>query len=205
MKRIAEVGPNLPFYYYHIPSMTGVEFSMYDFITFAGEHIPNLAGIKYTGLYYSESSFPDLLRLMAYKDSATGRTYEVLTGRDEMLVQCLVSGVKGFVGSQYNFAGELYNNIIMEYNKGNIVNARQLTLQADLLLAEVSQNMTAGRNGVKYMMVEAGVDVGDSRLPYMKLNDKEKQQEQENTLRWCQQTNDALSWCKDLRKRMTKQ
>ncbi len=201
MKDIADAAPNLPFYYYHIPSMTGVEFGMYDFITYAGDHIPNLAGIKYTGLYNVQSSFPDVLRLLAYK-SNTGRTYEVLTGRDEMLIQCLVSGVKGFVGSQYNFAGELYNNIIMEYNKGDIVKARQLTLDADLLLIDVSQNMTAGRNGVKYMMVEAGVDVGDSRPPYIKLNQQEKTMEEQNTLTWCDQTNDALSWCKDLRQRM---
>eukprot|EP01083_Nonionella_stella_P225754 802303_1 len=79
MRDIANAAPNLPFYYYHLPSMTGVEFSMYDFITYAGTMIPNLMGIKYTGLYYAESGFADVLRLLNYKDK-NGRTYEILTG-----------------------------------------------------------------------------------------------------------------------------
>merc|ERR1719471_2423944 len=82
-------------------------------------------GIIYTGMYYAESSFPDVLRLLNYADE-NGRTYEVLTGRDEMLIQCLVTGIRGFIGSQYNFAGELYNGIIKEYNDGNFDKARQL-------------------------------------------------------------------------------
>jgi len=99
MRDIAKEAPSLPFYYYHIPSLTGVEFSMYDFAVAAGPHIPNLMGIKYTGMYYAESSFPDVLRLLNYADE-NGRTYEVLTGRDEMLIQCLVTGIRGFIGSQ---------------------------------------------------------------------------------------------------------
>ena len=51
MKYIADGCPNLPFYYYHIPSMTNVIFPMLDFVIAAENIIDNLAGIKYTGLY----------------------------------------------------------------------------------------------------------------------------------------------------------
>ncbi len=45
---IASATPDLPFYYYHIPHMTGVDLDMVDFLHQAGPRIPNLAGIKYT-------------------------------------------------------------------------------------------------------------------------------------------------------------
>lgn len=48
MSSIAKEAPDLPFYYYHIPSMTGVEFSMYDFMVAAGPRIPNLMGVVCT-------------------------------------------------------------------------------------------------------------------------------------------------------------
>lgn len=197
MRDIAAEAPALPFYYYHIPSLSGVEFSMFDFAVAAAPHIPNLMGVKFTGLYYAQSSFPDALRLLNYA-TADGRTFEVLTGRDEMLVQCLATGVRGFIGSQYNFAAELYNEIIRAYDAGNVARARELTFQADNLLTDVSKNVTLGRNGVKYMMVEAGVDVGEARPPYVKMSSEEKEQERQNTIAWCAQTNDVLSWCKDL-------
>jgi len=97
-----------------------------------------------------------------------------------------------------NFAGELYNDIIKAYDAGNLERARELTYAADNLLTDVNLNVTAGRNGVKYMMVEAGVDVGESRPPYVKMSSEEKQKEMQNTVEWCNQTKDVLSWCKQL-------
>ena len=45
---IASAAPDLPFYYYHIPSMTGVHLPVYDFFRAASGRIENLAGAKYT-------------------------------------------------------------------------------------------------------------------------------------------------------------
>ena len=67
------------------------------------------------------------------------------------------------------------------------------------MLSDVSQNVTAGANGVKYMMVEAGVDVGDSRLPFMSMSDVEKKKQDSNMMRWCDETKDVMSWCKNMR------
>ena len=53
---IAAGAPETPFYYYDIPSLTGVSFSMPDFLTQAQDRIPTLAGLKFTN--------PDL---MAYQ------------------------------------------------------------------------------------------------------------------------------------------
>ena len=47
---IAKEAPELPFYYYDIPAMTGVSFPMEHFLVEAPARIPNLAGIKITKL-----------------------------------------------------------------------------------------------------------------------------------------------------------
>ena len=45
---IAAAAPNLPFYFYHMPSMSGVQVSVSEFLPRAAERIPNLAGVKFT-------------------------------------------------------------------------------------------------------------------------------------------------------------
>ena len=44
----ASGAPDLPYYYYDIPVLTGVRFNPVDFIKLAKEQIPNFAGIKFT-------------------------------------------------------------------------------------------------------------------------------------------------------------
>ncbi|QLQ04776.1 MAG: dihydrodipicolinate synthase family protein [Anaerolineae bacterium] len=46
MAEIASAAPDLPFYYYHIPGLTGVNLDMVEFLR-QGARIPTLAGIKY--------------------------------------------------------------------------------------------------------------------------------------------------------------
>ena len=45
-QQIAEAVPDMPFYYYHIPVLTGVSFAMIDLLRKVEETIPNFAGIK---------------------------------------------------------------------------------------------------------------------------------------------------------------
>ncbi len=53
---IASAAPEIPFYFYDIPALTGVSFSMLDFLAQGSTRIPTLAGLKFTN--------PDL---MAYQ------------------------------------------------------------------------------------------------------------------------------------------
>ena len=80
---IAAAAPDLPFYYYHIPSMTGVSLPMASFLQVAGRRIPNLVGLKY--------SHDDLAELAACV-ALDGRRYEVLFGKDEILLAALALG-----------------------------------------------------------------------------------------------------------------
>ena len=77
MAQIASGAPKLPFYYYHIPSVTGVNLSMIDFLDRARGPISNLAGIKFT----STNAFEYQSCLEFGSDWC-----EVLWGLDEMLL-----------------------------------------------------------------------------------------------------------------------
>ncbi len=45
---VASVVPDMPFYYYHIPILTGVNFQMIDLLKELLAKLPNFTGIKYT-------------------------------------------------------------------------------------------------------------------------------------------------------------
>jgi dihydrodipicolinate synthase/N-acetylneuraminate lyase len=80
---VASSAPELPFYYYHIPTMTGVSLPCVDFLTAAGGRIPNLAGLKFT--------FENLMDFLACVQLEGGR-YDVIFGRDEILLAGLALG-----------------------------------------------------------------------------------------------------------------
>ena len=48
MRPIASACSTLPFYFYHLPSMTGVTLSTVDLLQVGAERIPNLRGVKFT-------------------------------------------------------------------------------------------------------------------------------------------------------------
>lgn len=97
MAVIAAGAPDLPFWYYHFPAKTGVDFSMYEFVKHVDEegNIPNLMGIKFTN-----EVLMDFNAMGNYKN----KKYNNFLGRDEILTSGLVTGVcDGNVGSTINF------------------------------------------------------------------------------------------------------
>ncbi len=161
--------PGLPFYFYHMPSMTNVAFPMASFLPLAVEHIPNFAGIKYT----SED-------LMDYNLAriAGGETFEVLFGRDEILLSALALGATGAIGSTYNFCAPLYHNVIAAYWAGDLQTAQAWQAKAQEMVAVLNRwgGMTAG----KAMMALNGVDCGPVRLPLRRLGTAEMRGLQED-------------------------
>ena len=84
-------------------------------------NVGNFKGVKYTGLY-TYPGFMDVSRILNFK----GGKYEVLCGRDEMMIEAITSGITGFVGSQYNMVGDLYNEIRAKMAAGDVEGARAL-------------------------------------------------------------------------------
>ena len=81
----AEAEP-LPFYYYHIPCMTGVSLPIADFLRQARFRMPNLCGLKF--------SHNDLAELQACVALDRG-AFDVFFGCDEALLAGLCLGVPG--------------------------------------------------------------------------------------------------------------
>ncbi len=159
---VATATPNLPFYYYHIPALTGGHFSMYEFLKLADGRIPNLAGIKFT--YFDLMDFQNC---RAYKNGK----YQILWGTDEALLSGLAAGATGGVGSTYNYAAPLYNNIIAAFNKGKMKEASRLqdkAVQMVNLLVKYGGN-EAGKGFMKLI----GVDCGWFRAPLKPLSKKQ--------------------------------
>jgi N-acetylneuraminate lyase len=78
MQSIASAAPTLPFYYYHIPSRTGVSVSMYEFFEAAHARIPTLVGMKYT--HWNMIDFADCLKFdftMSFERSLNETLYFV--------------------------------------------------------------------------------------------------------------------------------
>lgn len=118
---IAKAAADVPFYFYHMPAMTGVQINAVQFLEYAGSHIPNLAGIKFT--HEALAEYMDALHLQK-------KRFDLLWGRDEMLLGALAMGAEGGVGSTYNVFCPLYLRLIENYRKGNQKAARRLQLKA---------------------------------------------------------------------------
>ncbi len=67
MSEIAAAAPQLPFYYYHIPALTGVDIDVVKFLSLAEQKIPSLAGLKYTAttLHEYQACYKDCFYLFS--------------------------------------------------------------------------------------------------------------------------------------------
>lgn len=66
--------------------------------------------------------------------------YDILSGRDEVLLGALAMGAKGAVGSTYNYSGRIYNSLIKAFNEGDMDGAlryqRMSQVSIDILLSD---------------------------------------------------------------------
>jgi N-acetylneuraminate lyase len=151
---IAAEVPDLPFYYYDIPSMTGVSLPIDRFLHEAPSRIPNLAGVKFTNL-----------DLVAYRRSldAAGNRFDLPWGTDEALLAALATGARGGVGSTYNWAPKLYTNLMAAFERGDLEEARNWQSVSIRMVDAISATGFMGT--AKALMARLGVNVGPARLP----------------------------------------
>jgi N-acetylneuraminate lyase len=151
---IAGAAPALPFYFYDIPMLTGVHFSMPEFLSLASERIPTLAGLKFTNA-----------DLMAYQRClhTHGGRFDIPWGLDEYLLAALALGAAGGVGSSYNFAAPVYHRMMAAFSKGDLVTARKEQFRSVQLIELLAASGYIG--AAKMVMGLLGVEVGPARLP----------------------------------------
>ncbi len=155
---VAAGAPALPFYFYHLPSMTGVCPSIIEYLQAARDRIPNFAGIKYT--HNDLMEFQQCLAL-------AGPDLDVLFGRDEILLAALTAGARGAIGSTYNFAAPLYRRLITAFSNGDLPTARALQAEA-VQIVEIMRRYGEIAVG-KAIMTLSGVPCGPVRAPLTNL------------------------------------
>lgn len=153
--------------------------------------VPTFAGVKYTGLYESRA-FPDFQQCLAYR----GGRYEVFCGREEMTMEALSVGAKGFIGSQFNFAADLYGAISKAWP--NMTRASEVqTLGLDLIAAW--GQVPTGVNGNRLTMEFTTSPVGPARLPNLQPDAATLKDFAIRIKAWCQKATSAgvsLEMCK---------
>jgi len=151
---IAASAPDLPFYYYDIPSLTGVTLPIDRFLVAASRRIPTLAGVKFTN--------SDLIAYRRSLDVEDGR-FDLPWGIDEALLGGLATGARGGVGSTYNFAARLYTGLKDAFDRGDLAEARR---RQSLSIAMVDAIAATGFMGTaKALLTRLGVPVGPARPP----------------------------------------
>ncbi|MDN5216884.1 dihydrodipicolinate synthase family protein [Fulvivirgaceae bacterium BMA12] len=154
--------PDLPFFYYHIPSKTGVDISMIKLLEIAGEHLPSMAGIKYTAEKLDE--FQTCINRF-------GSRFQMLYGFDEMYLYSLVAGGEAVVGSTYNYMAPLYHKIKESFLEGKLKLANKYQQEAiDIIKVIISYPLIPSqRSCMKFI----GYDCGPAILPHCSLSKSE--------------------------------
>ncbi|WP_316845842.1 dihydrodipicolinate synthase family protein [Pedobacter psychrodurus] len=156
---IAAEVPEMPFYYYHIPVLTGANLSMIDLLQAVDGKIPNFAGVKYT-----HEDFMDFLSCMSFRDNK----YDMLWGRDENMLSALVLGSKGAVGSTFNYLTPLYNQLIEAFEQNDLKTATALQ-QKSIDFIRLLGKYGGIATGKAYMKL-IGLDCGEFRLPVKNMD-----------------------------------
>jgi N-acetylneuraminate lyase len=155
---IAAAAPTLPFYYYHIPHLTGVAIDMIEFLSLSEGVIPNLAGIKYTA-----TTIHEYQACLNYKDGK----YDILYGLDEMLLPALSVGAKGAIGSTYTYAAPLYLKVVDLFRAGKLEEARETHFGlVEMVRCILKYAPIPAQRAIMKMQ---GFDLGPSRLPLVNL------------------------------------
>ena len=159
---IAAAAGSLPFYYYHMPSFTGVDFPVIQILEALKGRIPNFAGVKYT--------YENLYDMARCVDFDNGR-YDILCGRDEILLAAIALGTTGAVGSTYNYIAPVYTGLVKAFESGDMGTARKLQGVSREIIAVMAK--CGGIPAAKRIMSLIGVDCGHVRSPLTTLTEEQ--------------------------------
>ncbi len=156
---VAASVPDMPFYYYHIPVLTGVEIPMIQLLQYLHDKMPNLAGIKYT-----HEDFMDFQSCLNFNN----HRYDMLWGRDENMLSALAVGAAGAVGSTFNYAAPLYHRLMDMFAMNDLLSA-QVLQQKSIDMIRLLGKYGGISVGKAYMKL-IGLDCGEFRLPVKNMD-----------------------------------
>jgi N-acetylneuraminate lyase len=163
-RHVAGTAPELPFFYYNIPGLTGVTFPLPAFIEAAAREIPTFSGLK--------NSHHDLLDYQQCLQVAK-KKYSLYSGTDELFMMAYVAGNRNYVGSTYNFMSELYWRLLDAYHACDLDTLTSLQEEASSVYKILNDyhSLIAG----KEIMNHLGIVCGPVRKPLTNLTAAEKE------------------------------
>lgn len=161
---VASAAGETPFYYYNIPSLTGVNFPLTAFLERASREIPTFAGLK--------NSFNDLVDYQQCLHAAKGK-YSMYWGTDEAFMMVYAAGNRHYVGSTYNFMSDIYFKMLDAYHDCDFEKLTTLEETATGIYRILNDynSLIAGKEVMRYI----GVDCGPVRRPLRTLKESERE------------------------------
>ena len=160
--KIASAAPDLPFYYYHFPIMSGINISAPALLQQGRERIGNLAGLKFT-----DDNLMELERCVAI----AGDSMDLFMGREGMMLAGLSMGGRASIGSSINFAAPVFTRVRNAFESRDIETARRHQAKANAMLAVFVKY--GGLRAQKAAMNMVGPDTGPVRPSLRPLDDRE--------------------------------
>jgi N-acetylneuraminate lyase len=161
---VARAAPQLPFYYYHYPRLTGVSLNVADFFARALDRIPNLAGFKYSG-----ENLIDVGNTLEL--STPPRPITAFYGFEAMMLGALALGVRDFIGGSFNFQLPTFRKARDAFDRGDLAAARVEQARGRAVVTPMRRHdFPAATKAVMKLM---GMDCGPVRLPMRNLNEAE--------------------------------
>ncbi|XP_050819526.1 N-acetylneuraminate lyase isoform X2 [Gopherus flavomarginatus] len=158
LREIASEAPGIPFYYYHIPSLTGVKIRVEELLDGIKEQIPTFQGVK-----FSDTDLLDFAQCVKNNKEQ----FVLLYGVDEHLLSALAMGASGAVGSTYNYLGKKYNLMLEAFAKQDLVLAQQHQFCTGEFLSFVFKLGFGVAQTKAVMSFTSRIPMGPPRLPLL--------------------------------------
>ncbi len=157
---VAAAAPNLPFYYYHIPVLAGSGFPMLPLLEAVSQRIPNFVGIKYT-----DENLMDYAQCFQFQN----QKFDLIWGRDEVMISAMAMGAKGGIGSSFNYTAPIYHTMMAHFENGNLDKALEYQHKSIEIVRLLGKY--GGIRVGKAFMKAIGIDCGHFRLPITRMFD----------------------------------
>ncbi|XP_037362223.1 N-acetylneuraminate lyase isoform X1 [Talpa occidentalis] len=162
LKEVAAAAPTLPFYYYHIPTLTGVKIRAEELLNGIQDKIPTFQGLKF--------SDTDLLDFGQCVDQNRQQEFAFLFGVDEQLLSALVMGATGAVGSTYNYLGKKTNQMLEAFERKDFSSALSYQFCIQRFINFVVKLGFGVSETKAIMTLVSGIPMGPPRLPLQKAS-----------------------------------
>jgi len=149
---------NCPIILYNVPSRTGTAFKTETYAVLADHK--NIVGIKEANADLS---------MMAKTMAACGDKIDIYSGNDDEVLPCLSLGGAGVISVLSNVAPQVVHDMCYSYFDGDVKTARNLQIKYVNLIAALFSDVNP--IPVKEAMNIMGFDVGECRLPLVRMND----------------------------------